>query len=463
VNQYTIIWDMYYTAGTTLPFFQCQNANNAGVDGSLFLQNGDMGQGSGGYTMNHGAITTGWHRLAFAVDLSQNLITKWVDGVKAQDWVSSANALDTARRAWQPSVLLFADGDGDDFSGTVYVRSIQVSAGKMSDAALAALGGPDGHNLPVAPPASSVTGQWDFNYGDLSATVGKDLQYYDGASGVTFTATAFGTCSSLGVPLINGVDAKVMKVPGNVVSSGNNGPNFGYVMTHLIPPNGGGTKVNQYTIIWDMYYTAGTTLPFFQCQNANNAGVDGSLFLQNGDMGQGSGGYVMNNGGITTGWHRLAFAVDLSQNLITKWVDGVKAQDWVSSANALDAARRAWQPTVLLFADGDGDDFSGTVYVDSVQVSAGKMSDSEVEALGGPSGTGIPIATPTPTAPPTLKLVKNGNGTVTLSWPAAATGWTLESTPALGGTAVWTYTSGVVNNSVTLTIGTGAQYFRLIK
>src|SRR5438270_6977703 len=110
---------------------------------------------------------------------------------------------------------------------------------------------------------------------------------------------------------INGFNATIMKVPGGAGVNGNN--NFGYIMDHQVGPNGGGTRVNQYTIIWDMYYTGGT-LPFFNSQNTNNAGTDGSLFLQNGQMGQGSGGYVMNHGNISAGWHRIAFSVDLSRN-----------------------------------------------------------------------------------------------------------------------------------------------------
>ena len=463
VNQYTIIWDMYWPGGNgTIPFFNCQSTNNT-TDGSLFISNGGaMGQGGGGYTMNHGGITAGWHRVAFAVDLSQNLITKWVDGVKAQDWVSGANGLDAARRGWQHTVLLFADGDGDDHDATVYVKSIQVSAGKMNDAQMAALGAPDGKPISVAAPASNVTGQWDFNFGNLSATVGKDLQYLDGA-GTTSNLTVFGTCSALGVPLINGIDAKIIKVPGGAGVNGNN--NFGYIMDHQIGPNGGGTLVNQYTIIWDMYWPGGNgTIPFFNCQSTNNT-TDGSLFISNGGaMGQGGGGYTMNHGGITAGWHRVAFAVDLSQNLITKWVDGVKAQDWVSGANGLDAARRGWQHTVLLFADGDGDDHDTTVYVKSIQVSAGKLSDAQMAVLGGPSGSGIPIAITVPTVPPQLTIVNNGNGTVTVSWPLSATGWGLENASALANPTVWTLcTSGVVSNSVTLPTGPGAKYFRLHK
>ena len=459
VNQYTIIWDMYYPGSGAIPFFNCQNTNNAPADGSLFLQNGQMGQGSGGYVMltNIGA---GWHRVAFAVDLSQSLITKWVDGVKQQDWISAANGLDAPRRAWQHTVLLFADGDGDDHDQTVYVKSIQVSAGKMSDAAMVAMGSPDGNRIPVAPPATSVTGQWDFNVGNLMATVGKDLQYFDGA-GSTSNLTQFGTCSSFGLPLINGVDGLIMKVPGGAGVNGNN--NFGYIMDHQIAPNGGGNLVNQYTIIWDMYYPGSGTIPFFNCQNTNNAPADGSLFLQNGQMGQGSGGYVMLTN-IGAGWHRVAFAVDLSQTLITKWVDGIKQQDWVSAANGLDAARRAWQHTVLLFADGDGDDHDATVYVDSIQVSVGKRSDAYMEALGGPSGRGIPVyvaTTVTPTAPE-FNEPTYSNGQLTITW--TGTGTLLESTNVTLPMSQWILVPGSPSGSYTVnpsTNGAPRLFYRL--
>ena len=454
VNQYTIIWDMYYSGGT-IPFFDCQSTNN-NTDGSLFLQNGAMGQGSGGYNMKQN-ITNGWHRIAFAVDLSKNLITKWVDGVKQEDWVSSANALDAPRRAWQHTVILFADGDGDDHDGTVYVKSIQVRNGRLSDAQMAALGGPSPTGIPQTIPATAVTGEWNFQFGDLSASVGKDLQYLDGANGTTASLTQFGTCSSFGIPGINGVDTKVMKVPGGAGVNGNS--NFGYIMDHQISPNGGGQLVNQYTIIWDMYYSGGT-IPFFDCQSTNN-NTDGSLFLQNGAMGQGSGGYNMQQN-ITNGWHRIAFAVDLSKDLITKWVDGVKQEDWVSSANALDAPRRAWQHTVILFADGDGDDHDGTVYVRSIQVSGVKLTDAEMAALGGPSPDGIPVALPSTTvvAPP-LTVSRSGSN-LTISWPVSATGFTLQSTSSLSAPA-WQPVSGVdyTNNQVTLPIGTGSEFFRL--
>src|SRR5205807_7853189 len=93
-----------------------------------------------------------------------------------------------------------------------------------------------GGNVPA------VTGQWDFNNCDLTATVGKDLKFLDGSGGTTANLTRFGTCSSFGIPSISGFDATVMKVPGGAGVQGNN--NFGYIMDHQISANGGGTKVN---------------------------------------------------------------------------------------------------------------------------------------------------------------------------------------------------------------------------
>ncbi len=61
--------------------------------------------------------------------------------------------------------------------------------------------------------------------------------------------------------------------------------------------------------------------------------------------------------------------------------------------------------------------------------------------------------------PPTLAIVRTGNN-VTLSWPPQVTGFTLESASALSG-AAWNPVPGVVNNSVTVAITPGNQFYRL--
>jgi len=41
--------------------------------------------------------------------------------------------------------------------------------------------------------AGKITAQWDFDQGDLRASVGKDLQYGDGPNGRVQAHTSFGT------------------------------------------------------------------------------------------------------------------------------------------------------------------------------------------------------------------------------------------------------------------------------
>src|ERR1700744_3956541 len=81
-------------------------------------------------------------------------------------------------------------------------------------------------------------GQWDFNHGDLTASVGTSpLQYVDGTSGATQAGTVFGTADALGIPRLNGTNVNVMKFPASSF-------NMGYNMPNPPSPNGGGSLVN---------------------------------------------------------------------------------------------------------------------------------------------------------------------------------------------------------------------------
>ena len=79
---------------------------------------------------------------------------------------------------------------------------------------------------------------------------GEELTYFDptfdGPTGTNVNRTQFGTCTSFSIPTINGQEAVVMRVPGDLTRR------IGYKMTHGIAPNGGGTRVNQYTLIMDI-------------------------------------------------------------------------------------------------------------------------------------------------------------------------------------------------------------------
>src|SRR5687768_3372995 len=92
--------------------------------------------------------------------------------------------------------------------------------------------------------SGQVTGQWDFEQGDLRATVGKDLEYGDGPTGRVKTQTSFGTTTSFGIADIGGKPATVMKYTRDEfeVDATDKNPR-GYLCQHGLLPNGGGTKV----------------------------------------------------------------------------------------------------------------------------------------------------------------------------------------------------------------------------
>jgi len=67
------------------------------------------------------------------------------------------------------------------------------------------------------------------------------------------------------------------------------------------------------------------------------------------------------------------------------------------------------------------------------------------------------------TAPLNVSLsVSLSGANLTISWPASATGYTLESKTSLS-SGTWTAVTGVVNNSVTVSTATGSKFFRLRK
>ena len=462
VNQFTLVMDIL--VGTSGPgaasLLQVSSLTNTD-DGDLFWQGNNFGQGTDGY-IGTGQFTAGaWHRVVAAYDEAATppVVTKFVDGIKQDDWTAN-QGLDAVRRALQPTAILFGDGDQDE-RREMFVNSIQIREGKLSDAEIYQLGKPQASGIPVSVPASTVSGQWDFERGNLASSIGKPLTYFGGAGGATQLGTQFGTCTELGVDLINGRDARIMKVPGDLVRE------IGYVMDHGIKPNGGGTRVNQFTLVMDIM--VGTSGPgaasLLQVSSLTNTD-DGDLFWQGNNFGQGTNGYI-GTGQFTAGaWHRVIAAYDEAAipPVVTKFVDGIKQDDWTAN-QGLDAVRRALQPTAILFGDGDQDE-RREMWVDSIQIRAGKLSDDEMIAMAGPQGTSPPVG---PVGSSTVLIETTGlvvtsqqPGEITLTWPPISRHGTLyaleSSSTMLEGSWVPVPTSG---NSITIPLAVGSKFFRL--
>ncbi len=286
--------------------------------------------------------------------------------------------------------------------------------------------------LNVINPPVFVTGQWDFN-GNLAATLGRALEYFD----ATVQAdTTFGTTTSYGLPDINGVPTSVM----HFVPSGS--PWGGYKTFHGAAPNGGGNYVNQYTLVYDLYYpVGGNWRSLWQTGLANDN--DGDVFI---NTANGLGISSIYDGFISEGtWHRVAFAFDLTgpgqAPVLTKFVDGVKVGNQTTGLSAKDG-RFALDAAALLFADNDGD--QAETYVSSVQFSNGRRPDAYLEALGGPNARKIPGA---------ITATTQG-GQIIITWTG---GVPLETADSAGGP--WRIVDGATS-PYPIASPSGAKYFR---
>ncbi len=300
-------------------------------------------------------------------------------------------------------------------------------------------------------PAAFVTGQWDFNQGNLAASCGEPLQYFD----ATVQAdTSFGTTTSFGISDIAGQPAKVMYFVPSVGSWG------GYVMNHDIAPNGGGTNVNQYTVIMDLLCPAGSMNLYralWQTDPSNTDGDADAFFNPGNGL-----GISQTYNGLLTGdeWHRVVLAFDLTKREFGKYIDGTNvvnapigavplgihdAQYLSTSLDPLAGGgvdlRWSLRPTVLLLGDQDGD--LQPLFVSSVQIRNGRMTDASIAAMGSPTANKIPGC---------IKAVRSG-GSVVIDW----TGTVLESAPSV--TGPWSVVVGAAHPH-TVTSPTGNQFFR---
>jgi hypothetical protein len=144
--------------------------------------------------------------------------------------------------------------------------------------------------------------------------------------------------------------------------------------------------------------------------------------------------------------------------VVTQFVDGIKQNDWTAN-QGLDNTRRTLLTQAIRFADGQGDE-RRIMWVNSIPIRSGKLSDLEMAALGGPSADKIPVTIGVvPPVAPQLNIGISG-ATVTISWSQNATGYTLQTTSTLTGPA-WVEVPGGTANPFTVQKASGNQYFRL--
>lgn len=169
------------------------------------------------------------------------------------------------------------------------------------------------------------------------------------------------------------------------------------VATHGIGANGGGTKTNRYTLVFDVLVPgAGQWRSFYQTAPAN--GNDAEYFVRNSDNAVGRATVGYSAGTLAANrWHRLAVAADLSSGgSFRTYLDGSTFQNHTKPAADGDFALDPSQ--VLLFADNDNENHPLTIGM--VAIYDRQLDAAEISALGGP---GIAVIADPDNEPPAIE------------------------------------------------------------
>jgi hypothetical protein len=397
VNQYTLILDVLFPSTSTdfRAFWQTDTNNTSDAD--LFVNDANGIGISSLYQGNLSADT--WHRVAFALDLaaSSGQLSKYIDGALVGTQTLSEGV--DGRWSLDPAALLFTDENGE--TGVGYVSSIQFHNRTLTAGEIAALGGPNAAGIPTW--SGGGIAQWDFSGNLASSTGGANLSA-EASAPATVAGATFTTAS------IGGQTAQVAAFTRGTF----------FRMTHGLAANGGGSYVNQYTLIMDvMFPSRPTGWAVLWQTNPNNAN-DGDWFI-NASGGLGISGVY--GGSVADGtWNRMALVVDGVAGTFTSYLNGTSVQQ-ISGAT-LDG-RWSLDSTVLLFADEDQENAAG--YVNSVQLRGSALAPADIAALGGPQATGIPL----PQTPSALRLVSPNGGEILQAGTTQTVAWAVSNASGL--------------------------------
>lgn len=436
LNQYTLVYDVLIPVDSPefwLSFFNSNECNRN--DGDYFGQkvNEDPPIWALGISGQYdGVLEAGqWYRVIVSIDLASEfgpLLSKYVNGELVGEQILNSGvdgrwALYTDLDALP--TLLFGDDSGD--TAPIYCAAVQFRDYAVDAVEAGTLGAASAAGIPVG---SGTQGYWNFrNVNDRLAPVTgfagpSRLAWFAGCAAGTCPfdladTTSYGTASSFGVPNLPDGDPHGMRFDAPWSCNG-------YMLPHGAAANGGGTKVNLYTIIADLYLSyddvftaeidhAGVLLthstdwlPLYQ--NALPAEEDGMLWLDFYTQTIGDDGvYDFTEGWIQTDrWMRVVAVVDTSvtPSALTKYVlladdtvlgPVVQEQDFegLDGRRALQTRATTFEDILLAFGDGGiyDEPYTRTGFCSSYQVRDYCMPESEVVALGGPRAAGIPHPT----------------------------------------------------------------------
>lgn len=363
VNAYSVTMDIKVNVLDNWVALLQTNPDNSD-DGDLWLSSDhDIGVGALGYSDPDIIKEGDWYRMFLvSTPVANDSVdfNVYMDGVRVLK--GKRQAIDS-RFALQNTLLFFADNDGED--NTIEVSKIAVYDSSLTSRDVAGFGGYQHGTV-----EESIVAQWDFDNPDSLelATIGNDLVLAnkDGAEPV----------------------AEATAGPANGDGAVKIGPRNHFIANPDMQPNGGGLKVNRYTIQFDFSVEAlGNWRAFYQTDSLNEN--DAEFFIKKtGEIGVGDLSYSDSVIVAPGEWYRLIIAVDLldtTQHAINYYIDGQAVPHGESGYQKIDN-RFSFGPAgytdqLILMGDNDNDD--GLINVSKVVLYNRVLSAEEVAAVGG--------------------------------------------------------------------------------
>jgi hypothetical protein len=236
--------------------------------------------------------------------------------------------------------------------------------------------------------------EWDFNDTLAPSLQSGGVATMNYFNEVTTAATTFGTTGGA-IPNPAGGPSGYVYFPGNSIGNGLGGYTISYTG---VPANGGGSYVNNYTMIWDLYIPSlgWTALMNTAPDHANDAdfyvGSDGSVGIA--DLGYSSPSLV-----AAGQWYRVAFVQDQTHNLSLYYLNGT--QVFSGAAGSLDGRFSLYTgadtpPQLVILGEGDtSGNYANDVYLSAYYFSDTALTDATITGLGGATAGGIVVPEPT--------------------------------------------------------------------
>lgn len=149
---------------------------------------------------------------------------------------------------------------------------------------------------------------------------------------------------------------------------------------HQLLANGGGSFVNQYSILMDIKVPVESTWVSLFQTNTNNSN-DGDYWIRDTDSLFGVDGNYTGAAVDRSEWNRIILAVDLTTSTINTYLNGDLAR--TQTIGGLDG-RHSLDPTILILADNSGE-MPSSAMLANLTIYGGTMGADQALALGGAS------------------------------------------------------------------------------